>query len=100
MAEELNRIADEGVEEEELLLEQSRTIGQKRHQLRLIRFPGKVLRQLRDHGDPLDNDQTTLQEITRLTPESVREVAAKYFTEDWFVVVAGEWTRTSSHWNS
>ncbi len=28
MAEELNRIADEGVEEEELLLEQSRTIGQ------------------------------------------------------------------------
>ncbi len=89
MAEELNRIADEGVEEEELLLEQSRTIGQNAISYDSYDSQARYFANCEIMGIPLDNDQTTLQEITRLTPESVREVAAKYFTEDWFVVVAG-----------
>lgn len=89
MADEFRRIAEDGVEEEELLLEQSRTIGRNAISYDSYDSQARYFANCEAMGLPLDRDLTTLQEITRLTPESVREVAAKYFTGNWFVVVAG-----------
>ena len=38
---------------------------------------------------PLDRDLTMLEQTVELTAGDVRDAASKYFTGNWFVVVAG-----------
>ncbi len=83
------RLASDGVEEMELLLEQSRAVGA--HALGYDTY-GDLARYLavtEAMGFPLDQDIERLRQTTALTTSQVREAAAKYFTGDWFVYSAG-----------
>ncbi len=91
---ECDRIAEGGVGESELLLQQSRSIG--RNALAFDEYDSVarylVIQETLDL--PLDQDITNLEAILALRPDVIREVAAKYFTEKWFVSIAGgvdEW---------
>lgn len=86
---ETGRMALEQVEAEELILEQSRSIG--RHALSFDSYDSQAryLVNCEAMGLPMDRDLTTLQQTVELTVEDIQETAAKYFTDQWFVVVAG-----------
>ncbi len=86
---ECDRIAEGGVGESELLLQQYRSIG--RNALAFDDYDS-VARYLVVHetlGLPLDQDITDLEAILALRPDVIGEVAAKYFTGKWFVSIAG-----------
>ncbi|MFO7626799.1 MAG: pitrilysin family protein [Candidatus Fermentibacteraceae bacterium] len=86
---ECQRLASDGVEEMELLLEQSRAVGA--HALGYDTY-GDLARYLavtEAMGLPLNRDIERLRQITALTTSQVREAAAKYFTGNWFVYTAG-----------
>jgi zinc protease len=86
---ECQRLASDGVEEMELLLEQSRAVGA--HALGYDTY-GALARYLavtEAMGLPLDRDIERLRQTTALTAAQVREAAAKYFTGNWFVYTAG-----------
>lgn len=83
------RLASDGIEEMELLLEQSRSVAA--HALGYDTY-GDLARYLavtETMGLPLDHDIARLGRITALTPSEVREAADRYFTGDWFVYSAG-----------
>lgn len=86
---EFQRIARDGVEEEELLLEQSRTIGRNSIGFDSYDSQARYFAGCEAMGMPLDMDLTTLRETADLTSADIRESAAKYFGDQWFVVVAG-----------
>lgn len=86
---ECSRLASDGVEEMELLLEQSRSVGA--HALGYDTY-GDLARYLavtEAMGFPLDWDLERLRQTTDLTTSQVREAAAKYFTGNWLVYTAG-----------
>lgn len=86
---ECQRLASDGVEEMELLLEQSRAVGA--HALGCDTY-GDLARYLavtEAMGFPLNRDLERLRQTTALTTSQVREAAAKYFTGNWFVYTAG-----------
>lgn len=86
---ECRRLASDGVEEMELLLEQSSAVSA--HALGYDTY-GDLARYLavtEAMGLPLDHDIQRLRQITALSPSQVREAAAKYFTGNWFVYTAG-----------
>lgn len=86
---ECRRLASDGIEEMELLLEQSRAVGA--HALGYDTY-GDLARYLavtEAMGFPLDQDIERLRQTTALTTSQVREAAAKYFTGNWFVYSAG-----------
>jgi len=83
------RMGSDGVEEMELLLEQSRAVSA--HALGYDTY-GDLARYLavtEAMGLPLDHDIQRLRQTTALTTSQVREAAARYFTGDWFVFSAG-----------
>ena len=86
---EFQRIARDGVEEEELLLEQSRTIGRNSIGFDSYDSQARYFAGCEAMGMPLDMDLATLRETAELTRDDIREAAAKYFGEEWFVVIAG-----------
>jgi zinc protease len=86
---EFQRIARDGVEEEELLLEQSRTIGRNSIGFDSYDSQARYFAGCEAMGMPLDMDLATLRETAELTRDDIREAAAKYFGEEWFLVIAG-----------
>ena len=86
---ECERIREEGLDEMELLIEQSRAVGA--HALRYDSY-GDVAAYLaytETMGLPLDNDIQRLRLITGLTVDDLKATAEKYFTGEWFVYSAG-----------
>lgn len=86
---EFQRIASEGIDQDELLLEQSRTIGRNAISNDSYDSQARYFANCETMGLPLDRDLIALQRTVELTAEDIREVAAKYFSDDWFVVLAG-----------
>ncbi len=86
---ECDRIAEGGVEESELLLQQSRSIGRNSLAFDDYDSVARFLVTQETLGMPLDQDIMNLEAILALTPDVIREVAEKYFTGKWFISVAG-----------
>ncbi len=86
---ECDRIAEDGVEESELLLEQSRSFGRNALAFDEYDSVARFLVVQETLGLPLDQDITDLEAILALRPDIIREMAAKYFTGKWFISVAG-----------
>ena len=86
---ETGRMASEDVQPEELLLEQSRSIG--RHALSYDSYDSQAryIAACAAMGLPLDRDLTILEQTVALKVEDIRQVASEYFSDQWFVVVAG-----------
>ena len=86
---ETDRMAAEDIEPEELLLEQSRSIG--RHALSYDSYDSQAryIAGMAAMDIPLDRDLTMLEQTVELKKEDIREAASEYFTGNWFVVVAG-----------
>ncbi len=86
---EIDRMKREDVAVEELLIEQSRSIG--RHALSYDSYDSQAryLAACEATGVPLDIDLRELEQKVRLTVDDIREAAAGYFTGSWFMVVAG-----------
>lgn len=82
-------IAEEGVREEELVLRQYKDIGS--HALGYDTYDelARYLATTESLGLPLDRDIVNLRDIVALDIDDIREVAARYFTGDWFVSAAG-----------
>ncbi len=83
------RMASENVLDIELDLVKANAVG--RNALSSMSYSGQAgyLTGTYMRGQPLDYDIQTLDERLELTPDQLREVAAKYFTGDWFTSVAG-----------
>lgn len=86
---ESDKIADEGIEEEELLLAQSRSIGRQAISFDSYDSQARYLATVAITGLPLDIDLINLEKIVELNPQDIQDVAGKYFSENWFVVAAG-----------
>ncbi len=86
---ECERIASEGVEPMELLIEQSRAVGSQALGFDTYGDLAQYLVEMEASGLPLDRDIRRLEQITALTADQVRDAAARYFTGDWFVYSAG-----------
>ena len=86
---ECNKIAEDGVEESELLLQQSRSIGRNALAFDNYDSVARFLAIQETLGLPLDQDITDMEAILALSPEIIREVAVKYFTGKWFISIAG-----------
>lgn len=82
-------IAAEGVQQEELVLRQYMNIGS--HSLGYDTYDevARYLATCETLGLPLDRDVINLRDIVALDVDDIREVAAKYFTGEWFVSAAG-----------
>lgn len=86
---ECERLAREGVEEIELRVEQSRSMGA--HALNFDTYGdlAEYLARVESMGLPLDWDLRRLRLVAELEPEDVRSAAGRYFTGRWFVFSAG-----------
>ncbi|NOQ21936.1 MAG: hypothetical protein GQ565_04710 [Candidatus Aegiribacteria sp.] len=89
MVEECEMIAEEGVLEEELLLEQSRGLG--RHALSYDDYDSvaRYLSVTEFQNLPLTRDVDNLETVLSLDVDDIQRVAEEFFTGDWFVSVAG-----------
>ncbi|MCK5115434.1 MAG: insulinase family protein [Candidatus Aegiribacteria sp.] len=86
---ECDRIAVNGVEESELLLQQSRSFGRNAFAFDEYDSVARFLVTQETLGLPLDQDITDLETILALRPGMIREMAAEYFKGIWFISVAG-----------
>ncbi|MCD4846975.1 MAG: insulinase family protein, partial [Candidatus Aegiribacteria sp.] len=86
---ECDRIAEGGVEESELLLQQSRSIGMNALAFDEYDSVARYLAIQETLSLPLNQDITNLEAILALSPEIIREAAEKYFTGEWFISIAG-----------
>ncbi len=86
---ESNRIAEEGIDEEELLLAQSRSIGRQAISFDSYDSQARYLASVAITGLPLDIDLTNLEKTVELNAQDIQDIAGKYFSENWFVVAAG-----------
>jgi predicted Zn-dependent peptidase len=86
---EFQRIAEDGVEKEELLLEQSRAIGRNAIGYDSYDSQARYFANCETMGLPLDSDMDYLRRTVALTQDDIRNAAAEYFTGNWFIVVAG-----------
>ena len=86
---ECDRIAFDGVGESELLLQQSRSFGRNALTFDNYDSVARFLVVQETLGLSLEQDITDLEAILALRPDIIREVAAKYFTGNWFISVAG-----------
>jgi zinc protease len=82
-------IPEEGVEVEELLLQQSSSMGIHALSYDSYDAQARYLAECATMGIPLDHDLITLRAIAELDQEDIQEIADEYFTGDWFVVTAG-----------
>lgn len=82
-------IAEEGILEEELLLEQSRGLG--RHALSYDDYDSvaRYLSTTEFQNLSLTRDVDNLETVLSLDVDDIQEVAEKYFTGEWFISVAG-----------
>lgn len=83
------RIAGEGVLEEELILRQYKDIGSHAVGYDTYEALARYLATSESLGLPLDRDIVNLRAIVALDVDDIREVAARYFTGEWFVSAAG-----------
>ena len=86
---ECDRIALDGVEESELLLQQYRSIGRNALAFEDYDSVARFIVIQETLGQPLDQDIIDLEAILAVSPLIIREVAEKYFTGNWFISIAG-----------
>jgi len=82
-------MAAEGVQPEELILRQYMNIGQHSMGFDTYDEVARYLATRESLGLPLDSDLSNLHEILSLDADDIRDVAARYFTGEWFVSAAG-----------
>lgn len=86
---ECTRLASDGIEDMELLLEQSRAVGAHAMGYDTYGDLARYLAVTEAMGLPLEHDIERLRQITALTASQVKAAAAEYFTGNWFVYSAG-----------
>ena len=90
---EMERISTENVQDIELRLAKANLVGSQA--LSNMTYSGLAsrLRSLQADGKPLDFNNIYLAEVLELTPDELREAAAKYFADgEWFISIAGSIT--------
>ncbi len=90
---ELEVISTENVQDIELRLAKANSVGSQALAGMSYGNLASRLNSLQASNKPLDYHLTFLSEVLKLTPENLREVAAKYFIpNEWFISVAGSIT--------
>ncbi len=90
---EMETISTENVQDIELRLAKANLVGSQA--LSDMTYSGLAsrLRSLQADGKPLDFNNIYLAEVLELTPDELREAAAKYFADgEWFISIAGSIT--------
>ena len=82
-------MAAEGVQPEELILRQYMNVGQHSMGFDTYKEVVRYLATRESLGLPLDSDLSNLREILSLDADDIKDVAARYFTGEWFVSAAG-----------
>ncbi len=90
---EMEIISTENVQDIELLLAKANSVGRQALAGMNYSSLASQLTALQAEGKPLDFHLTYLSQVLELTPDELREVAAKYFIKDeWFIAIAGSIT--------